>query len=239
MKRLLWAGAVALLLHGALLLMKFGSQRLQPPRPLPRGISLTLTAMPQEQPKVTAKNKPPPIEQADKPAVRPPVRPYSRPKPVPLKKAEKAEEEQPVAASAISPVQRQLTTAEPAPSPPQSMGEPQPEADKPADLSAGRQNAGEAEQPAIEATPLYRQNPPPAYPPLARRRGQEGTVQLDVLVNSRGGVNAVRLAETSGHDLLDRAAMAGVQTWLFEPGKRGEQTIDMWVRVPIRYALHD
>jgi len=103
----------------------------------------------------------------------------------------------------------------PAPSPPQSMGEPQPEADKPADLSAGRQNAGEAEQPAIEATPLYRQNPPPDSPPLARRRGQEGTVQLDVLVNSRGGVNAVRLAKTSGHDLLDRAAMAGVQTWLF------------------------
>jgi protein TonB len=92
---------------------------------------------------------------------------------------------------------------------------------------------------ATEATPLYRQNPPPNYPPLARRRGQEGTVQLEVLVNSRGGVNEVRLAETSGHDLLDRAAMDAVQTWLFQPGKRGEQTIDMWVRVPIRFTLHN
>jgi protein TonB len=64
-------------------------------------------------------------------------------------------------------------------------------------------------------------------------------VQLDVLVNSRGGVNQVRLAATSGHELLDRAAAEAVENWLFAPGKRGEQTIDMWVRVPIRFALHE
>jgi len=239
MKRLLWAGAVALLLHGALLLMKFNSHWQQPPRPLPQGIFLTLTAMPQEAPKVMEKSKAPPTPmiKETKPAVKPVARPKSQPKPVLRKK----EEERPVVTTdTVATEQEHITPEEPAPSGQQSMKEPQPEALLPASLpAAGPQNDSGTEQTTIEATPLYRQNPPPDYPPLARRRGQEGTLQLDVLVNSRGGVNEVRLAESSGHDLLDRAAMAAVQAWLFQPGKRGDEAIDMWVRVPIRFALHD
>jgi len=238
MKRLLWAGAVALMLHGALLLMKFNSHRQQPPRPLPRGIYLTLTAMPQETPRVTEKSKAPPVTRKTKPTVKPAPRPKSQAKHVvrPPKK-----EEHPVAAAATAATDQEPMMANDAqPIQQQSMEEPQPEAFLPAPLpAAGQQSANGPEQTTMEATPLYRQNPPPGYPALARRRGQEGTVQLDVLVNRRGGVNEVRLAESSGHALLDRAAMAAVQTWLFQPGKRGEENIDMWVRVPIRFALQD
>jgi len=236
MKRLLWAGAIAVALHGALLMMKFGTHS-QQPRPQPQGISLTLTAAPQEERKATENSKPPPIIKDDKPAVKPAVRPKGPPKPVQPKKTE---EEQPVAPGTMATEQEQFTTGEPAPSLQQIKEEPQPGANSLAALpAAGPQSESGTEQRPIEATPLYRQNPPPDYPPLARRRNLEGTVQLDVLVNSRGGVNEVRLAETSGHELLDRAAMAAVQNWLFQPGKRGDETIDMWVRVPIRFALHD
>jgi protein TonB len=93
------------------------------------------------------------------------------------------------------------------------------------------------EQEKTGACPLYRQNPPPDYPPLARKRGLEGTVELDVLVGADGKADTVRLALTSGHDLLDRAAQAAVEKWLFEPGRKGEQTAAMWVRVPVRFAL--
>ncbi|MBI5556770.1 MAG: energy transducer TonB [Deltaproteobacteria bacterium] len=89
----------------------------------------------------------------------------------------------------------------------------------------------------IEASPLYQKNPPPDYPPLARKRGLEGTVQLDVLVNRDGSVQQVRLGQTSGHSLLDGAAVSAVEKWLFQPGQKGDETIDMWVRVPIRFAL--
>ncbi|MCJ7600776.1 MAG: energy transducer TonB [Desulfobulbaceae bacterium] len=238
MKRLLWAGAIAVALHGALLLMKFGSHS-QQPRPLPQGISLTLTAVPQEERQATESSKPPPITKDDKPAVKPAVRPKSPPKPIAPKKTE---ETQPVAISSMATGEERMTTGGPSPSLQQSKEEQQqqPGANSLTTLpAAGPQSASGTEQAAIEATPLYRRNPPPDYPPLARRRGLEGTVQLDVLVNSRGDVNQVRLAETSGHDLLDRAAIAAVENWLFQPGKRGDETIDMWVRVPIRFALHD
>lgn len=88
-----------------------------------------------------------------------------------------------------------------------------------------------------EAIPIYRKNPPPKYPRIARRRSYQGTVVLEVLVNQEGRVGDLRLLQSSGHPVLDRTAMASVKNWLFEPGLRGDKKVEMWVRVPIRFQL--
>ncbi len=88
-----------------------------------------------------------------------------------------------------------------------------------------------------EAKPLYKKNPPPDYPKLARRRGYEGTVILEVLVDEDGRVKDMRLFRSSKHRMLDRAAMASVKKWLFKPGMRGRETVEMWVKIPIRFQL--
>jgi TonB family protein len=36
---------------------------------------------------------------------------------------------------------------------------------------------------------------------------------------------------------LDQAALASVKTWLFDPGTRGGERVDMWVKVPVRFQL--
>jgi periplasmic protein TonB len=89
----------------------------------------------------------------------------------------------------------------------------------------------------IYATPNYKKNPPPSYPLSARRRNYEGTVLLDVLVKREGTVDSIRLAQSSGYDILDRAAIKAVMNWAFHPGKRGDEPLDMWVTVPIRFQL--
>ena len=91
--------------------------------------------------------------------------------------------------------------------------------------------------PLVEATPIYRKNPAPGYPRNARRRGYEGKVILEVLVNEEGSVEDLRIFESSGYRVLDRAAMKSVQSWLFEPGRRGDERVEMWVKVPIRFDL--
>ena len=88
-----------------------------------------------------------------------------------------------------------------------------------------------------KAVPLYKVNPLPEYPRLARKRGYQGTVVLEVLVDQNGRVGDLRLFTSSGHSILDRKAMASVKGWLFEPGMRGDKKLDMWVRVPIRFEL--
>jgi protein TonB len=87
------------------------------------------------------------------------------------------------------------------------------------------------------AYPRYRLNAPPLYPGLARKRGQEGTVILRVLVNSAGRVDGLEVEKSSGVGSLDRAAESAVRKWSFEPGRRGKEKVDMWVRVPVTFKL--
>jgi len=88
-----------------------------------------------------------------------------------------------------------------------------------------------------EARPLYRSNPPPKYPVVARRRGLQGNVVLEVLVGQIGNVIDLRVLFSSGYPILDRAAETAVKNWTFEPGMRGQEKVEMWVRVPIRFEL--
>ncbi len=87
------------------------------------------------------------------------------------------------------------------------------------------------------AIPLYKLNPRPEYPRLARKRGYQGTVVLDVLVDKNGRVSDLKLATSSKYPILDKKAMASVKKWIFEPGKKGNNKVDMWVKVPIRFEL--
>ena len=87
------------------------------------------------------------------------------------------------------------------------------------------------------AYPRYQENAPPNYPALARKRGQEGAVILQVLVNREGRVDELEIDTSSGFTLLDRAALSAVRKWSFEPGMRGEERIPMWVKVPVTFKL--
>ncbi|MBE9520121.1 MAG: energy transducer TonB, partial [Proteobacteria bacterium] len=87
------------------------------------------------------------------------------------------------------------------------------------------------------AYPRYQLNTPPTYPGLARKRGQEGTVVLQVLVNREGRVDDLKIDTSSNSTLLDRAALAAVKKWLFEPGIRDEERVGMWVKVPVTFKL--
>jgi protein TonB len=62
-------------------------------------------------------------------------------------------------------------------------------------------------------------------------------VTLEVLVNREGRVEDLRLSASSGYSVLDQAALTSVKTWLFDPGTRGGEKVDMWVKVPVRFQL--
>ncbi|HYL57771.1 MAG TPA: energy transducer TonB [Candidatus Acidoferrales bacterium] len=84
----------------------------------------------------------------------------------------------------------------------------------------------------------YARNPPPAYPAAARRRAEQGVVTIRVLVGDDGRVERAELAESSGYDALDDAALATVrERWRFIPARRAGLPIESWVLVPIRFAL--
>lgn len=83
----------------------------------------------------------------------------------------------------------------------------------------------------------YLNNPAPVYPSVAQRRGLEGRVLLKVHVLASGQPDSVSVAKSSGHDILDEAAVKAVTGWVFEPAKRGQTPIDGWVNVPLNFKL--
>ena len=92
-------------------------------------------------------------------------------------------------------------------------------------------------QPVYTAT--YLTTPPPVYPLAARRRGIEGTVVIRAQVLEDGNCHHASLRKSSGHDMLDQAALAAVKAWRFIPARRGTQTISAWIEVPITFRLNN
>jgi protein TonB len=77
----------------------------------------------------------------------------------------------------------------------------------------------------------------PSYPSSARRLGVQGTTLLRVHVLEDGRVGDVDVEQTAGHPDLDQAAADAVRRWRFEPARRGEQAVAMWVRLPVEFRL--
>lgn len=73
---------------------------------------------------------------------------------------------------------------------------------------------------AVEAPPTEIHNPPPEYPALAVRRRWEGSVVVRFEVRPDGRCGEVAVLESSGHALLDDAAMRAVRDWRFKPAVR-------------------
>jgi protein TonB len=89
----------------------------------------------------------------------------------------------------------------------------------------------------VVAVPRYRNNPAPEYPVAAKRRREEGEVRLSVTVSPDGRPLRVSLFRSSGHALLDQAAMDAVQRWTFEPARVAGEPVEDRVVVPVRFSL--
>lgn len=79
--------------------------------------------------------------------------------------------------------------------------------------------------------------PSPEYPRRSRRRGQEGTVVLEVEVLADGGVGAVRVLRGSRHEWLASAAKAAVRNARFRPATSAGRPVRSTVEIPFRFEL--
>jgi protein TonB len=89
----------------------------------------------------------------------------------------------------------------------------------------------------IDPVPDPQACPQPAYPIPAMRRGMQGVVTLLVAVDAEGKVTQVRLLESSGHGILDRAANDAVAKWIFQPATEDGEAVPGAARVPIRFRM--
>ena len=267
MRRFLLAAGLALLLHALLFSAKAKWLKKdevqwtrpepitlaliyhQPPKPLPKPPEKIVSP----EPKTIIRQKSPPekkVAPPPPPPTKPPMLPEKR-EPEPEPEEARTEEPKPIPVPEI-PIQESIESVTEAVEPEEEeavetvsvpdiqsidahivedMGD---EAPFPAALESGPLIPEPA--PLQMAVPAYREQP--SYPRLAKRRGYEGTVVLKVLVGIDGRVVDLEILESSGHDILDRSAEKSVRKWLFEPWKKGDESIEMWGQVIVRFQLN-
>lgn len=57
----------------------------------------------------------------------------------------------------------------------------------------------------------------PVYPKIALRRGIEGSLKVKIIVSPEGTPQDIIVLSSSGHDILDKAALEAVKVWKFSP----------------------
>lgn len=176
-----------------------------------------------------------PVVQHASPAIRTPARPLpvakSAAPPAPRERVAQSTQAPAMAASAVTP------TAGPTPPPPGAFAlSATHQAMNPVDTAV----ANVATAPALQlpsSNADYLHNPPPSYPAISRRLGEQGQVLIRVLVGKDGSARQADIHQSSGFARLDQSALQAVLRWRFVPGKRSGQAEDMWFQVPVDFSL--
>lgn len=105
--------------------------------------------------------------------------------------------------------------------------------------NSGAGNTGASGKPSGLIPPSILSKVEPPYPQAARQASMEGTVlvKIEILANGRSG--NIIVARSSGHELLDEAAIATVEQWRFVPAKdrASGQAIACYTTIPISFRL--
>lgn len=81
------------------------------------------------------------------------------------------------------------------------------------------EEAAARQRPTAPAAPVVRalSTPPPDYPSAALRDGRSGQVLVEFTVNTDGSVSNPRVVRAEPARVFDRAALAAVRRWRFQP----------------------
>lgn len=94
-----------------------------------------------------------------------------------------------------------------------------------------------ASSPSVDIS--YKDRNPPRYPAEAIKKGQQGTVILDVTVDATGKVTGVQVDQrgTDAPTKLQSVAIAAARQWKFNPGRKGGKPVGGMIQVPVNFSL--
>jgi len=75
------------------------------------------------------------------------------------------------------------------------------------------------------------------YPEIARKAGVEGTVFVQILVDTKGNVVKTDIVKSLGNNGCDEAAIAAIKKVKWKPAMQRDRPVKVQISIPVRFKL--
>jgi protein TonB len=94
-----------------------------------------------------------------------------------------------------------------------------------------------AEPPPVIQEPRLVRNATPEYPQAAAAKGVEGFVEVRFNVSTQGTVSDVTIVQSQPAEIFDRAAIAAVRRWKYNPKFVDGVPVESRMQVRLKFKL--
>lgn len=79
---------------------------------------------------------------------------------------------------------------------------------------------------------------PMQYPEAAMKKRIKGYVVINLLIDTDGSIEAAKVLQSSPPGVFDAAALSGIRSWRFAPGKYQGRPVKVWAKQKVRFDFN-
>ena len=89
-----------------------------------------------------------------------------------------------------------------------------------------------------DTAPKVLSRSPMQYPDDALKKKIKGYVVVNLLIDVDGSIEAAKVIQSSPAGVFDAAALSGIRSWRFAPGKYQGKPVKVWAKQKVRYDFN-
>ncbi|MEA2047967.1 MAG: energy transducer TonB [Campylobacterota bacterium] len=90
----------------------------------------------------------------------------------------------------------------------------------------------------VDTKPKVLSRSPMTYPKSAMKKRIKGYVVINLLIDTDGSIEAAKVLQSSPPGVFDSAALSGIRSWRFAPGKYKGRPVKVWAKQKVRFDFN-
>ena len=90
----------------------------------------------------------------------------------------------------------------------------------------------------VDTKPRVVSRSPMQYPASAMKKRIKGYVVVNLLIDTDGSIEAAKVLQSSPPGVFDAAALSGIRSWRFAPGKYKGRPVKVWAKQKVRFDFN-
>lgn len=90
----------------------------------------------------------------------------------------------------------------------------------------------------VDTKPRVLSRSPMTYPARAMKKRIKGYVVINLLIDTDGSIEAAKVLQSAPPGVFDAAALSGIRSWRFAPGKYKGRPVKVWAKQKVRFDFN-